>query len=107
MAFRKVIGGILRSPDGVARRWLAHSDEPYIQSARGAVTKTPSLRWNLLIDAVVTACAQFLDEIPFRENPAAFSVEAMEAGEPLRAVDAQIAAGQLLEALPPEPPLVG
>jgi hypothetical protein len=31
----------------------------------------------------------------------------MEAGEPLRAVDAQIAAGQLLEALPPEPPLVG
>jgi hypothetical protein len=48
MAFRKVIGGILRSPAGVARRWLAHSDEPYIQSARGAGAKTPSLRWNLL-----------------------------------------------------------
>jgi hypothetical protein len=62
-----------------------------------------------VIDAVVTVCAPFLDEEDpvFEKIQQLFSVEAMEAGKPLRAVDAQIAAGQLLQALPPEAPLVG
>ena len=62
-----------------------------------------------VIDAVVTACAPLLDkEDPiFEKIQQLFSVEAMEAGKPLRAVDAQIATGQLLQALPPDTPLVG
>jgi hypothetical protein len=61
-----------------------------------------------VIDAVVTACAQMLDEGDpvFEKIQQLFSVEAMESGEPLRAVDAQIAVGQLLAALPSSPPFV-
>jgi hypothetical protein len=62
-----------------------------------------------VIDAVVTACAPFLDEgDPVIEKiRQLFSVEALETGEPLRAVDAQIAAGQLYQALPSPGPLIG
>ena len=51
-----------------------------------------------VIDAVVTACVSFLDEEDpvFEKIRQLFSVEALESGEPLRAVDAQIAAGAAL-----------
>jgi hypothetical protein len=61
-----------------------------------------------VIDSVVTACAPFLDEGDpvFEKIRQLFSVEALASGEPLRAVDAQIAAGQLYKALPSPPPFV-
>ena len=44
-----------------------------------------------VIDAVVTACVSFLDEEDpvFEKIRQLFSVEALESGEPLRAVDLQ------------------